>query len=132
MQTAIDHTHHERQVAYRGMLEAVSHGNDLPRKALRRLKFNSMADYAKTVATNLQGDYCCHSNMSIVYHLSVYIDVSIERELLDYHIAHEEFIKFIEPFTVSKTLLITTLPPAVAMALSCRHYKFVFKVCWSH
>ena len=54
------------------MLEAVSHGNDLTRKALRRLKFNSMADYAKTVATNLQGDSGCHGNTSTVDNEKLY------------------------------------------------------------
>ena len=47
---------HERRVAYRAMLEAVTLGKDLPRKALRRLKVNNMETYAKAVANNLNGE----------------------------------------------------------------------------
>ena len=51
-----EHSDHEKRVACRGMLEAVvSHGKKLPRRALRRLKVTSIEDYAKAVATNLNG-----------------------------------------------------------------------------
>ena len=56
-----EHSDHEKRVAYRGMLEAVvSHGKNLPRRALRRLKVTSIENYAKAVATNLNGKSIFH------------------------------------------------------------------------
>jgi hypothetical protein len=61
-QSAEEHGDHEKRVAYRGMLEAVVSLNvkNLPRKALRRLKVSSIEDYAKAVATNLNGKTIFH------------------------------------------------------------------------
>lgn len=39
------------------MLEAVTGGNGIPRKALRKLKIDSIEEYAKTVAANLSGEF---------------------------------------------------------------------------
>ena len=104
-----EHSDHEKRVAYRGMLEAVvSHGKNLPRRALRRLKVTSIEDYAKAVATNLNGKNVFQwllssaTKIRLIYFCSS--DPQVERLLLSYYPAHESFIKLIEPFTVSKTL----------------------------
>ena len=55
-QSVEEHSEHERKVAYRGMLEAITHGRNLPRRALRRLKVTSIEAYAKAVATNINGE----------------------------------------------------------------------------
>ena len=39
------------------MLEAIAGGNDIPRKALRKVKIDSIEEYAKAVATNLSGEF---------------------------------------------------------------------------
>ena len=39
------------------MLEAVAGGNNIPRKALRKLKIDSIEEYAKAAATNLNGEF---------------------------------------------------------------------------
>lgn len=41
----------------RGMLEAVYGGKKLTSKALRRLKVNSVTEYAKAVASHLNGEF---------------------------------------------------------------------------
>ena len=57
LQSRDQHIQHEQRVAYRGMLEAVISGNDIPRKALRKLKMDSIEEYAKAVAINLNGEF---------------------------------------------------------------------------
>lgn len=54
-QSAEEHHDHMIHVAYRGMLEVISGGRALPRKALRGLKYGSIQEYATTVASNLNG-----------------------------------------------------------------------------
>ena len=42
-------------VAYRGMLEVACGGRELPRKALRGLKYGSIHEYIASVVTGLNG-----------------------------------------------------------------------------
>lgn len=54
-QSAAEHHDHMTHVAYRGMLEVVTGGRALPRKALRGLRYDCLQEYATTVAANLNG-----------------------------------------------------------------------------
>ena len=66
-QSAAEHVDHMIHVAYRGMLDAVSDGRQLPRKALRGFKYSSIQEYASAVAAALNGktsDHACNAAVS--------------------------------------------------------------------
>ena len=55
-QSAEEHAEHMVHVAYRGMLEAVRDAKQpLPRKVLRGLQSSSIREYAKTIASRVNG-----------------------------------------------------------------------------
>lgn len=55
LQSNDQHSKHERRVAYRAMLEAITGGKSISRKAFRKLKIDSVEEYAKAVGANLKG-----------------------------------------------------------------------------